>query len=452
MPADDAEPPASSKHDSYAALRSPAFRRYLPGNVLAIAGMQMQTVAVFWEVYRRTGSKAAIGWVGVALFLPRLLLMLPAGQLADRFERKRVIAIGLTLAACASLGMAVVSALELEVWLMYPCLVLAGVATTVQQPAKASFLPSIVPREAFNNAIAWNMGGFHTAAAVGPALTGLILWLSGHAQWVFLLDVAAAMTFLALLRGVPSPPQTVTSQAVTMRTVTAGLDYVWHHPVILGAIALDMFAVLLGGATALFAVFAKDILEVDDRGLGLMQAAPAVGSLLMSFSLAHRPPLERAGKELLLAVAGFGLATIAFGLSRNFVLSLVMLLLTGVFDSISVVVRHSLVQLLTPDWMRGRVSAVNGLFIGASNELGAAESGFVAGWIGPVATVALGGVGTILVAGIAAWRLPQLRRYGRLGGEQEPASALAASPLIASALVEEAAAAPAPFDAVRQLS
>ena len=439
----DAEPPAPAKHDSYAALRSPAFRRYLPGNVLAIAGMQMQTVAVFWEVYRRTGSAEAIGWVGIAQFLPRLLLMLPAGQLADRFDRKGVIVAGLTMAACASLGMVLVSALQLHVWLMYPCLVLAGVSSTVQQPAKASFLPSIVPREAFSNAIAWNMGGFQIAATLGPALAGLLLYFAHAAWWVFLLDAVATLTFVALLTQVASPPQTAAKQAVTVRTVTAGLEYVWQHPVILGAIALDMFAVLLGGATALFAVFAQDILRVGPLGFGLMQAAPAVGALVMSFHLAHRPPLERAGKELLLAVAGFGLATIAFGISRSFVLSLAMLLLTGLFDMVSVVVRHSLVQLLTPDAMRGRVSAVNGLFIGASNELGAAESGFVAGWIGPVATVALGGVGAILVAAIAAWRLPQLRRYGRLGGEHPPADVphLALPPqLVSPPLVEEAAA------------
>lgn len=428
QPADAETPFYEARHDPYAALRVPAFRRYLPGNVLAIAGMQMQTVAVFWEIYRRTGLATAIGWVGIAQFLPRLLLMLPAGQLADRFDRRRVIMVGLTLAACASLGMAAVSALELDVWLMYPCLVLAGVASTVQQPAKASFLPTIVPRAVFANAIAWNMGGFQTAAVFGPALTGLILWLTKDAQWVFLLDAAAALVFLSLLRGVASPTQTAPPQAVTMRTVTAGLDYVWNHPVILGAIALDMFAVLLGGATALFAVFAVDILKVEDWQLGLMQAAPAVGSLAMSFSLAHRP-VERAGKELLLAVVGFGLATIAFGLSRSFVLSLAMLVMTGLFDSVSVVIRHSLVQLLTPDAMRGRVSAVNGLFIGASNELGAAESGFVAGRIGPVATVVLGGVGTILVAGLAAWRLPQLRRYGRLGGERVPPAQAAAAAL-----------------------
>jgi MFS family permease len=280
-------------------------------------------------------------------------------------------------------------------------------------------LPQIVPRERFSNAVAWNTGAFHMASALGPALAGLLIALYGSPIIIYLLDAVAAGGFFALLAFIQSRPVATTSSESSPKELAAGLAFLRRSPVILGAITLDMFAVLLGGAITLLPVYAsKEILNVGPTGYGWMRAAPAVGALAMSILLAHRPPLERAGRALLWSVAGFGVATIVFGLSRSFWLSLVTLLVTGALDNISVVVRHTLVQVLTPDELRGRVSAVNGLFIGASNELGGFESGLVAELFNPTISVVSGGIGTLLVVATVAVVSPPLRRYGRLGTMQ----------------------------------
>jgi MFS family permease len=404
-------------HDSYAALRLPGFRRFVVGNFLAILGMQMQTVAVGWEIYERTGRNIDLGLVGLAQFLPVALLTLPAGQVADRFNRKRVVMAGVFSLAACSLGLAAVSATGAHVAWVYICLFVSGTARAFLQPAKASFLPQIVPRLVFPNAISWNMGAFQLAATLGPAAGGvLIAWFNG-AVWVYVADAVASLTFMTLLATIGTNVTARSSEAVSLESLLAGVRFVWRNKPILAAMTLDMFAVLLGGAIMLLPVYAKDILEVGPRGLGLLRAAPAVGALATSLILAHRRPFERAGRTLLGTVAGFGAATIVFGLSRSMWLSLAMLFLTGAFDIVSVVIRHTLVQLLTPDAMRGRVSAVNSIFIGASNELGGFESGAVAELTTPLVSVVSGGIGTLFVVLAAAVAWPQLRRYGRLDGK-----------------------------------
>jgi MFS family permease len=418
---DEVVPPPETPHDPYAALRNRDFRLYLSGNVVAVLGMQMQSAAAQWEIYERTQSARHLGWIGLVQFLPVVCLTLVTGYVADRFDRRRVLVCCALLSALASCGLVFVSYFRADVWLMYACLFVTGVARSFQQPTKASFLPQIVPGEQFTNAVTWNMGGFHLSTVVGPAVTGLLIWLTENAALVYLFDVVASGVWLLTLSLIPSRPFTPSSSGVTVKTVVAGMRFVWQTKVVLAAITLDMFAVLLGGATALLPIYAKDILHVGPQGFGWLRAAPAVGALAMAFVLAYHPPQRRAGWLLLWSVTGFGVATIVFGWSTSFPLSLAMLFLTGALDNISVVIRHTLVQLQTPNEMRGRVSAVNTLFIGASNELGGYESGEVAAlfkrssdpMFGPMVSVISGGIGTLLVvAGVAAvW--PQLRRYER---------------------------------------
>jgi MFS family permease len=417
----ESEPAAhvAAPHDPYAALRLKSFQFYLVGNVLAIFGMQMQTVAVQWEIYERTHSPLALGLVGLVQFLPVIGLTVPAGHEADRSHRKAIVMVAMLLIAACSLALAWVSSTKGDIGLMYLALLLSGAARAFLQPAKASLLPHIVPRDAFSNAVTWNMSGFQVAAILGPAAGGQIIGFTKVAWPVYLIDAGATFIFFVLLASVHVPRHVSASSAATGEALLAGFRFVQRHKIILAAITLDMFAVLFGGAVALLPVYAEDILHVGAQGLGWLRTMPAVGALVLSFLLAHRPPSANAGKTLLWVVAGFGLATIVFGISRSYPLSLFMLFLTGAFDIVSVVIRHTLVQLLTPDEMRGRVSAINSVFIGASNELGAFESGLVAQLFTPVTSVVSGGIGTILVVLATAWLWPELRRYDRLHGSSD---------------------------------
>jgi MFS family permease len=408
-------PDTPSSRDPYAALRIGGFRFYLSGNLLAIIGVQMQTAAVGWEVYERTGSKLLIGMVGLVEVMPVIALALFTGHVADRFNRKTIVRTTLSIVALSSLGLAAVSLTNGPIWAMYVLLFFIGLARAFQQPAKSALLVQIVSPEHFATAVTWSTGAFQLACIVGPAIGGLLIWLTHSPALVYLLDTLAALTFVSMLAFVPVLKSHVPSQEpTTFHTLSAGLRYVWNNKVVLGAISLDLFAVLLGGATALLPVYAKDILHVNAIGFGALRGAPAVGAVMTALLIAHLPPMERAGRALLWSVAGFGLATIVFGVSTSFPLSFAMLFLTGALDQISVVIRHTLVQLQTPDEMRGRVSAINGMFIGASNELGAFESGAVAELTSPAISVVSGGVGTMVVVAVAAVALPQLRRYGRL--------------------------------------
>jgi MFS family permease len=437
-PADDSassknHPPESAHsekpHDPYAALRIPSYRSYLSGNFLMLLGMQMQGVTVFWEIWHRTHSTEKIGFVALLQFLPVLILGIPAGQLADRFPRKRIVMCSLVALALGSIGLAWVSWTQAALPWMYCFLLLNGCSKALAQPAKGAMLPLLVPKENFTNAITWNATLFELSSVVGPAIAGGLLAMFELPAMIYLAEGGGAVIFLGLLFTVKMRPQTILTHAADWRDFLSGLGFVWNHKLILGAISLDLFAVLLGGAVALYPVYAESILNVGPVGLGWMRAMPAVGALTMSFIIAHLPPMRHAGKTLLWCVAGFGVATAVFGISRNIWLSLAALFMTGVFDTVSVVIRHTLIQTLTPDEMRGRVAAVNGIFIGASNELGGSESGYLAHAFerpgdvafGPTVSVVSGGFGTLLVVLLSSWLFPGVRKYGRLdAGRDEP--------------------------------
>jgi MFS family permease len=415
-------------HEPYAPFRVADFRYYMLAGMISTVGFQMQGVAVGWELYERTGSAMDLGLVGLVQFVPLLLLALPAGHAADRYSRKTILLVAQGLLLTAAAGLALLSYGRGPVWLMYLCLLLAGIAQAVNRPARWSYLPQLVPGALLPSAVAWNTSGWQTAAVAGPAVGGLLIAVTRGATWVYLVDVACCLNVIILLGMIRAQPKPRVAEPVTYRSLVAGFEFVRKTDLILAAITLDMFAVLLGGAMALLPIFARDILHVGPTGLGWLRAAPSIGAMMMALVQAHRPPLRRSGQTLLWAVAGFGVATIVFGLSRNAYLSFAMLLLTGALDNISVVVRTTLVQTLTPDAMRGRVSAVNGLFIGSSNELGGFESGVTAQLFGPVISVVGGGIGTILVVLAAAWTWPRLRQLGAIhevGREKElePATA-----------------------------
>jgi MFS family permease len=419
-------------HDAYAALRFADYRRVLTGSVLASLGTEMQAVAVGWELYQRTDSAAALGFVGLVQFLPVLLLSLPAGHAADRYSRKLVLAAALALMALASTGLAALSLWKGPIPLVYICLLLAGTSRAFSAPARWSIVPQVVPLDVLSNAVTWNSSGWQIASVAGPALGGLLIGLTGRAAEVYVGTAVCCLACAALFGSVKLRSSSRKLQTAEARSLLAGIRFVWNRKLILATITLDLFAVLLGGATALLPIFARDILHVGPTGLGWLRAAPSLGALLMAIALAHRPPFRRAGRTLLLAVAGFGAATIIFGLSQSFPLSFAMLALTGAFDNISIVVRGTLVQTLTPDEMRGRVSAVNAVFIGSSNELGAFESGVTAQLFGPVVSVVGGGIGTILVVLLAMLKWPEVYKLGSLHrpseiGTEGTAVAVAAS-------------------------
>jgi len=404
------------RHDPYAALRIPAFRRYLSGFSIFVMGTQMLKVAIGWEIYERTGSAFDLGFVGLVQFLPLVVLVIPAGHVADSYNRKRVLLGSLALSTVAALGLAFNSARHGSIAVMYILLLLTGTAKAFQSPARAWIVPGVVPRDIFSIAASWNSSGFELASMAGPALGGLIIGFSRNPVTVYLLTAASTVIFMMAASTIPYRHHLAQRSPVTLRSLSGGIRFVWHQKEVMAAMTLDMFAVLLGGATTLMPVYAKDILGVGPRGLGWLMASPSVGAFAAAMIQAHRRPYERAGRALLPTVLGFGGATILFGLSRHFWFSLLMLFLIGVFDNVSVVIRNTLIQLMTPDDMRGRVTALNSLFIGTSNELGGFESGLVAGAFGPVVSVVTGGIGTLLVVLSVARLWPEIRRYGKLTG------------------------------------
>jgi MFS family permease len=401
-------------HDPYAALRSPDYRRVLTANVLGATGFGMQFLAVEWEMYQRTHSAAALGLIGFIQFLPVLILAIPAGQLADRMSRKWLFVIAQGIMAIASLGLTLVSWFHGPVLLVYVCLLIVGVGRAFSAPARWALIPQVVPAEALTNAVTWNSTGWQVATTVGKMLGGVVIALTGYATGAYAVAAAGYIVCTGLITTIHPRPIARMTEPLSVNSLMAGLSFVWATPLILASITLDLFAVLLGGATALLPIYAQDILNVGPIGLGWLGAAPSIGALVTALVIAHRPPFRRSGRALLLSVTGFGLATIAFGLSTNPVLSFTMLAITGVLDNVSVVIRGTLVQLLTPDAMRGRVSAVNTIFIVSSNELGATESGMTAHYFGPVWSVVGGGIGTLLVVAWVMDRWPQVLRLGPL--------------------------------------
>jgi MFS family permease len=434
------------KHDPYAAFRYSGFPFYTTGNLISVIGRLMFIVAVEWEMYARTHSATALGLVGLVIALPVVLLSLPAGHIADRFPRKRIVLVTQALSAICSLALAFVSwnHLRMPDWptlragnhflyaiasvferhtyfhfddlsipLIYLILLVSATGRTFGWAARSSYFPQLVPREVFANAVTWNSSVFQIGSVVGPALGGLLIVRAGF-PFIYALDAVCAFSFFLLVLPIKSSDRGSSSERNAWRSLKEGIRFILHKQVVLATITLDMFAVFLGGATALLPIFADQILHCGPIGLGWMRAAPGIGAFIMAFLIAYLPPMKNAGKTLLWCVSGFGLATIVFGLSRHLWLSLAMLFLTGVFDSVSVVIRHTLLQLVTPDSMRGRISAVNNIFIGTSNELGALESGLTAALFGPVLSVVGGGIGTILVVLGVCWKWPETRKIGAL--------------------------------------
>jgi MFS family permease len=400
-------------HDPYAALRLRDYRLLLLGGVLSSIGAEIQAAAVGWEVYERTESAASLGFTGLALFLPILLLALPAGQITDRYSRKLILQLAQAGMTLTSFGLAALAHFKGPTYLIFACLVVVGCCRAFIMTSRGALVALVVPPEVLPNAVTWNSSGWQIANVAGPALGGVMVAFSGTGG-AFLASASCSLLCLILLIPIRPREAPLAKEPPTFDSLLAGVRFVRDTKLLFAAISLDLFAVLLGGATALLPIFARDILQVGPTGFGWLRAAPAIGALIMAVLLTHRPPLRRAGRALLLAVAGFGVATIVFGVSQNALLSFAMLALAGAFDNVSVVVRGTLVQLLTPDPMRGRVAAVNAVFISSSNELGAFESGITAEWMGPVGSVVFGGVGTIAVVLFALWRWPELAQLGSL--------------------------------------
>ncbi len=407
----------------------------------------MLAVAVEWEIYRRTHSATALGLVGLVFAIPIVGASLPAGHLADRISRKHIILVSQIISGIMSVLLALVSWQHLaipqlsilracnrglssiagifeqhqqtfhfddaSIPLIYLLLFLGAIARTFSWAARSSFFPTLVSRDAFSNAVTWNNSIFQIGSVVGPAISGFIVAHQGF-PIVYAIDAVTAFAFFLLALPIPRAPQIRRVQQSTWRSLAAGMKFVFSKQVILATITLDLFAVLLGGSVALLPIFADQILHCGPVGLGWMRAAPAIGAFATALIVAYLPPMRQAGRALLWCVTGFGIATVVFGLSKALWLSLGMLFIAGALDSVSVIIRGSIVQLVTPDEMRGRVSAVNNIFIGTSNEFGALESGLTAALFGPVISVVGGGIGTIIVVVGAAFKWPEIRKIGAL--------------------------------------
>lgn len=382
---------------------------------LTTTSSEMQSVAVGWQVYEITHRPLDLGLVGLAQFLPGILLFLIAGHTADRVARQRILQTCYAGFSFCSLLLLVFAVHGIaSPYPIYLALLLNGAVRAFNAPAGQAFLPLLVPQEHFPNAVAWSSSIFQTAMIAGPMVGGLIYGFAGSPALVYASAAIAylgSLLFISRIRAAAvERPQTAPSFA----TVLEGLKYIWSNKLILGAISLDLFAVLLGGAVALLPVYAREILNVGATGLGLLRSAPGMGAVMTAIAVAHWPLKGRAGIAMLWCVFAFGVFTVAFGISRNLALSLAMLVLLGASDMVSVIIRHTMIQLGTPDEMRGRVSAVNMVFIGASNEVGQFESGITAQWFGTVPAVVLGGLGTIIIVAAWTWLFPQLRRVDEL--------------------------------------
>jgi len=404
------------------------FRRYQLARVAVILGAEAQSVAVAWQVYSITHRAIDLGYTGLALFLPGLIFLLPAGHVADRFDRRRVIL------ACYVLQVFCTGALvELarnntqNILAIYTVLFFVGTGRAFSSPASSALIPHLVPEIHFVNAVTWGGAIFQLANITGPALGGLLftLPLTGFAAdsrlegagIVYVFTLGTLVWFLALVVSLHVRPGRMEHRDLSLKVVLAGFQYVRRARILLGSFSLDLFVVLLGGAVALMPIFAHEILHQGPRGLGMLRAAPAVGAVTMSLIMARFPLHRRAGRWLFICVSIFGVATVIFGLSHTLWLSLASLAIAGAADTISVIIRGSLLQLATPPEMRGRVSAVNSLFIGASNELGEFESGLTAQWWGAVRATVIGGLGALIVAAVWAGVFPQLRKADELTAE-----------------------------------
>lgn len=402
-----------------AAFTHPGFVLFQVARFLIVAAVEMQAVAVGWQVYEITKRPLDLGYVGLAQFLPAILLFPISGHASDRFERRHVLsACYAGYAVCFALLLALVERGVPSIRSIYVVLVLIGIVRSFNSTASRAILPQLVPQEHFPNAVAWNASIFQAATILGPAFGGILYAAFRGPSVVYVVAMATAIGATISSFKIKPEVKARPREPMTLKTVFAGLHFIWRKKLILGAISLDLFAVLLGGAVALLPVYAREILHTGPWGLGLLRTAPGVGAAIMAVLLAHWPLRGRSGPTLLWAVAGFGVFTILFGVSHSLTLSLIALLLLGASDMISVIIRATLTQLATPDEMRGRVTAVDMIFIGTSNEFGQFESGVTAQWFGTVPAVVLGGIGTLVVIAVWAWLFPELRHAGELAAIQ----------------------------------
>jgi MFS family permease len=436
--------PDGGRPERFAAFRHRSFVLYFLARVFTTFGAQILSVAVIWHIYELTRSALYTGLVGLVQFLPLALLVLVTGTAADQFGRRMIMGLSIVLAAACAAAMAFFSATGMiSAWLMLSVLVVFGVARAFLGPASSSLVVSLVPTHDFANAVTWNSSAWQGATIIGPAAGGLLLglgepgfanWLAGSGQTDLanLLngrgpEIAYITAFIFILLGavlvfaIPKPPKAPAKERPTLSNMLEGFRFIWKQKVILGAISLDLFAVLMGGVIALLPIYAEEILNLGPEGLGWLRAAPGIGAIITAGFLAAFPIRDHAGKIMFVCVALYGLFTLIFGMSTLAWLSILALVLLGAADMVSVVVRETLLQLWTPDEVRGRVNAVNSVFVSASNELGEFRAGTMAhaigaGAVGAVTAVAIGGVGAIIVAGGWAWMFPQLRRARRLDG------------------------------------
>lgn len=411
--------PTRSKfsHDPYAALRSRHYRLNLVTGFFNVLTSQMIAMAVFWDIYGKTQSALDLGLVGLTQIAPFLVLGLLAGSLADRYDRRLIASISGLVNAVGLVLLAMISTHRdsfhhFNLW-FFGCLLFLGTAAAFYVPARQSLLPQLVPRKDLANAVSWGSGMFQVASVAGPALCGWILERFPSSV-VYISGVISAMVAAIATLTFPKQKENTHAKTVTLKSLGDGARFVWKNKPILATITLDLFAVLLGGCTALMPIFVKDILHSGPQTMGWLLTAPSLGAFGMSLFWAHRPPMKHPGKSLLGAVAGFGAATMVFGLSKNLWLSLAMMFVVGALDNISVIVRGTLVQVLTPGHLLGRVQSVNFIFINSSNYLGAFESGVVAAFIGAVPSVVLGGLGSILIVLGVTWLWPEVARLGPL--------------------------------------
>ena len=406
---------ASDPKGGRVAFTHPGFVLFQAARFLIVAAVEMQAVAVGWQVYEITKRPLDLGYVGLAQFLPGILLFPLSGHASDRYERRTVLSLCYGgYAVCFALLLILTEHGSPSMTAIYSVLILIGIVRSFNATASRSILPQLVPEEHFPNAVAWNATIFQASTILGPAFGGIVYAAFHGPSAVYLIATITAVGATISTFRVKPEVKARPREPMTLKTVFAGLDYIWSKKIILGAISLDLFAVMLGGAVALLPVYAREILHTGPWGLGLLRTAPGVGAAVMAVALAHRPLRGKSGPTLFWAVAGFGVCTIIFGVSRSLTVSLIALFLLGASDMISVIIRATLTQLATPDAMRGRVTAVDMIFIGTSNEFGQFESGLTAQWFGTVPAVVLGGLGTLVVIGLWAWWFPELRQAGAL--------------------------------------
>lgn len=412
----------SQPSSSQAALALPEFRRLFVSNAFTTLGYRALTLVIGYQVYELTSSTLDLGMLGLVEAIPAISLALFGGHVADRADRRNILVYTLTVLTICAGGFAAISSMELahhQLWLLYAVVFVAGIARGFGEPASAAIEAEVVPRELYVNASAWMASSWLSCAVIGPVIGGICYGLAGPVATYLLITLFFACAWRAAV-GISSKPshQPPAGESI-WQSIAIGVKYVAGNQILVGSMALDLFAVLFGGAMALLPVFANDILHVGPIGLGFLNAAPSAGAFATMIWATRHPPLRHAGRTLLISVFAFGITMIAFALSTNYVLSMIMLTLSGVFDGISVVIRRAILRLESPDHLRGRIASVSMIFIGSSNEIGAFESGLAASLLGTVPSVWMGGIVTLLVVGLTAWKAPKLRR---MHIEQGPSS------------------------------